>query len=44
LIKNIERDVGMQSSDERVHKLISAAVEIQLLKILEEIKSVNLQN
>lgn len=31
----------MQSSDERVFKLISAAAEMQLIKILEEAKSVN---
>ena len=33
----------MQSSDERVHKLISVMVEAQLCKILSEVRQVNLQ-
>jgi hypothetical protein len=37
------REVGMQSTDERVYKMISIMVEAQACKILSEVKSVNLQ-
>jgi hypothetical protein len=37
------QQVGMQSSDERVYKMISVMVEAQLCKILNEVKNVNLQ-
>ena len=40
LVAEILKTVGMQSSDERVHKMISAMVEIQLLKIVQELKTV----
>eukprot|EP00347_Sterkiella_histriomuscorum_P022515 403338199 len=43
LIKKIMNEVGMQSPDERVYKLISVIVEAQLLKIIEEVKQVNIQ-
>ena len=33
----------MQSADERVHKMISVMVEAQLCKILNEVKTVNIQ-
>ena len=36
-------EVGMQSCDERVHKLISVVAEAQLCKIIAEVKAVNLQ-
>jgi hypothetical protein len=36
------REVGMQSSDERVMKMISIMAEAQLCKILNEVKAVNL--
>ena len=36
------QQVGMKSSDERVYKLISVMVEAQLCKILNEVKSVNI--
>ena len=37
------QQVGMQSSDERVYKMISVMVEAQLCKILNEAKNVNIQ-
>ena len=37
------RQVGMQSSDERVYKLLSIMAEAQLCKILNEVKAVNIQ-
>ena len=43
VIKKITSEVGMQSTDERVYKLISAIAEIQLLKIINEVKGVNVQ-
>ena len=40
LIKEIWRSIGLQTSDERVYKLASAMLEIQMLKIISEIRSV----
>ena len=36
-------EVGMQTPDDRVYKLISILVESQLVKIIDEVKQVNLQ-
>lgn len=44
LIDTVLKSVGLQTPDERVHKLISAAIEIQLLKIIDEVKGVNISN
>ncbi|CDW72598.1 UNKNOWN [Stylonychia lemnae] len=43
MIQKIMNQVGMITPDERVHKLISVIVEAQLLKIIEEVKCVNIQ-
>jgi hypothetical protein len=43
LIESLMREVGMQSSDERVYKMISIVAEAQLCKILNEVKIVNIQ-
>ncbi|TNV85971.1 hypothetical protein FGO68_gene15618 [Halteria grandinella] len=43
LIESLMREVGMQSSDERVYKMISIIAEAQLCKILNEVKTVNIQ-
>ena len=40
LIKEIWKSIGLQTSDERLYKLASSMLEIQLLKIITEIKSV----
>lgn len=36
--------VGLQSPDERVYKLISVVLESQLNKIITEVKAVNIQS
>lgn len=41
LIKDIWRTIGVQSADERVYKVASAMMEIQMLKIIGELKSVS---
>lgn len=41
LIKDIWRTIGVQSADERVYKVASAMMEIQMLKIVNELKSFN---
>ena len=43
LVERLMQQVGMHSSDQHVHKMISVMVEAQLCKILNEVKSVNLQ-
>ena len=40
LIKEIWKSIGLQTSDDRLYKLASSMLEIQLLKIITEIKSV----
>ena len=40
LIKEIWRSIGLQTSDDRLYKLASAMLEIQLLKIITEVRSV----
>jgi len=40
LLKEILATVGMQSIDERTYKIISIMMEAQLLKILQEVRSV----
>jgi hypothetical protein len=40
LIKEIWRTIGLQSSDERVYKLASAMMEVQMLKIISELRAV----
>ena len=43
LIKDIWRTIGVQSSDERVYKIVSAMMEAQMLKIIGEFKMVSAQ-
>ena len=43
MVEALMNQVGLQSTDERVFKLISVLAEAQLCKILSEVKSVNLQ-
>lgn len=40
LIKEIWKSIGMQTSDERLFKLGSAMLEIQMLKIIQELRTV----
>ena len=40
LIKDIWKTIGVQTSDERVLKVASSMLEIQMLKIVAELKSV----
>mmetsp|Transcript_40694 Transcript_40694/g.29962 ORF Transcript_40694/g.29962 Transcript_40694/m.29962 type:complete len:87 (+) Transcript_40694:22-282(+) len=42
LIRQLSAQVGLQSSDERVYKCLSAMIEIQLCKVLEEVKDTNI--
>ncbi len=41
LIERYMQQIGMQSSDERVYKLMSVMVEAQLCKLMNEVKNVN---
>lgn len=43
LIERVMREVGVQTPDERVYKLMSLAIEMQLCKIIDEVKVVNIQ-
>lgn len=40
LIKEIWKTIGLQTSDERLFKLGSAMLEIQMLKIIQELRAV----
>jgi ribosomal protein L12E/L44/L45/RPP1/RPP2 len=40
LIKEIWKTIGLQTSDERVVKLASAMLEVQMLKIIAELRAV----
>ena len=40
LIKELWKTIGLQTSDERVLKTASALLEMQMLKIIQELKSV----
>ena len=40
LIKDIFKTIGVQSRDERVYKVASAMMEMQMLKIVSELKMV----
>jgi len=40
LIKDIWKTIGLQTSDERIYKLASAMMEVQMLKIISELRAV----
>ena len=40
LIKQIWEGIGLQTSDDRLYKLASAMLEMQMLKIIQELKSI----
>lgn len=40
LIKDIWRTIGLQTSDERIYKVASAMMEVQMLKIITELRAV----
>jgi hypothetical protein len=40
LIKEIWKTIGLQTSDERLFKFGSAMLEIQMLKIIQELRAV----
>ena len=42
LIKDLWRTIGLQSCDERVYKVASVMMESQMLKIIGEMKMINM--
>ena len=40
LVKELWKTIGLQTSDERVYKLASAMLEVQMLKVISELRAV----